>query len=65
VLGRRCHWPGKRFGTLQAVSAPFPGVPDGIVGQILVQAASGTTMDIPDPASKTRTFLWQAVESPN
>lgn len=98
----------------QGVSAPFPGVPDGIVGQILVQAASGTTMDIPaqyggnaqssttfggfgappgsttggggtatmiltsngatatitvggfgDPASKTCTFLWQAVESAN
>ena len=90
-----------------------PGLPDGIVGLVVVQAASGMTMDIPaqgaaarssatfggfgappgiptgggstatmiltsngatatitaggfgDPASKTCTFLWQAVESPN
>jgi hypothetical protein len=98
----------------QVVPAPFPGVSDGIVGSLVIQAASGTTMDIPsqyggnaqssttfggfgappgsptggggtatliltssgatatitaggfgDPASKTCTFLWQAVESPN
>ena len=97
-----------------AVPAPFPGVPDGIVGRLVVQAASGTTMDIPaqyggnaqsstmfggfgvpggmpsggggtatmiltsngatatitvggfgDPASKTCTIHWQAVESTN
>lgn len=33
--------------TCDAVPAPFPGVPDGIVGRLVVQAASGTTMDIP------------------
>jgi hypothetical protein len=97
-----------------AVPGPFPGVSDGIVGRMVVQAASGTTMDVPaqfggspqsstmfggfgappgnstggggtasliltsngatatitaggfgDPGSKTCTFLWQAVESPN
>lgn len=101
-------------GRCDAVPAPFPGVPDGIVGLVVVQAASGTTMDIPsqsggsprssttfggfgvpggmstggggtstliltsngatatitvggfgDPAAKTCTFLWQAVESSN
>jgi hypothetical protein len=97
-----------------AFPAPFPGVPDGIVGRLVIQAASGTTMVIPsqsggspqssttfggfgagpgmptggggtstliltsngatatftvggfgDPASKTCTFVWQVVESPN
>jgi hypothetical protein len=99
----------------QAVPAPLPGVPDGIVGFLVIQAATGKTMDVPsqsagspqssatfggfgvpggaptggggsmatliltsngatatitvggfgDLASKTCTFLWQAVESPN
>ena len=34
-------------GRCDAVPAPFPGVPDGIVGLVVVQAASGTTMEIP------------------
>ena len=105
------------LGRCEAVPSPFPGLPDGIVGLAVVQAASGTTMDIfgaggggspvgrssatiggfgagpgmptgssgtanailtsngatatvtvggyGDPASKTCTFLWEAVETPN
>jgi hypothetical protein len=104
-------------GRCQATPSPFPGLPDGIVAQADIQAASGTTMDVfptgsigspvgrssatiggfgappgistgfagtatavltsngatatiivgeyGDPASKTCTFLWQAVENPN
>jgi hypothetical protein len=38
----------------ESVPGPFPGVPDGIVGRLVVQAASGATMQVGgSPAEQT------------